>query len=143
MIRGKRVFALRGAARCRNDREDIREQVSALYDELLQRNGLEEKDLVSLVFSMTGDLDALNPASALRQGGRAAEAALFVVQEAAVRGGLERTIRLLAHCYLDEDAKPRHVYRNGAEILRPDRAPPDSSPERPRPIDIVCLLMYK
>ena len=117
----KRLFALRGATRCLNDGADIQKQVSAMYDELLAKNKLGEEDLVSLIFSVTGDLDAKNPASALRQEGRAAEAALFVTQEANVRGGLERVIRVIIHCYLDSSSKPVHVYRNGAELLRPDR----------------------
>jgi chorismate mutase len=116
----KRLFALRGAAQCRNDEEDIRKQVSALFDELLRQNNLEEKDIVSIIFSVTGDLDAFNPASALRREGRARETALFVVQEALIKGSLERTVRILIHCYLPKEAVPGHVYRNGAEVLRPD-----------------------
>jgi chorismate mutase len=123
-----RLFALRGACCCRNEEGDIREQVRALYDELLSRNGLDEGGLVSVVFSMTADLDAYNAAAALRGEGRACEAALFTTQEAAVRGGLPRTIRVLIHCYLDEGAVPVHVYRNGAEVLRPDRIPPVGTP---------------
>lgn len=117
----KRLFALRGAVQCLNEVEDIKKQVAGLYDELLLRNNLEEADLVSVFFTVTEDIDAMNPASALRQGGRAAEAALFVSQEAKIQGGLERTIRILIHCYLENGAIPVHVYQNGAEILRPDR----------------------
>ena len=117
----KRLFALRGAVQCLNEVEDIKKQVAGLYDELLLRNNLEEADLVSVFFTVTEDIDAMNPASALRQGGRAAEAALFVSQEAKIQGGLERTIRILIHCCLENGAIPVHVYQNGAEILRPDR----------------------
>jgi chorismate mutase len=117
----KRLFALRGATRCLNEEGDIRKQVVALYDELLRVNRLTEEDLVSVVFSVTGDLDEFNPATALRREGRAAGAALFVTQEARIKGGLERTIRLLIHCYLEKGLRPSHVYRNGAEVLRPDR----------------------
>jgi chorismate mutase len=99
-------------------------QVAALYDELLGANDLAEGDIVSLIFSVTGDLTAQNPAAALRQSGRGAGLALFALREADVSGGLARTVRVLIHCYLPEDAAPRHVYRNGAEALRPDRAAP-------------------
>ncbi|GHT87484.1 chorismate mutase [Spirochaetia bacterium] len=121
MNTAKRLFALRGATRCENDTGDIIEQVGALYDELLLQNGLEETDLVSALFSVTSDLDAINPAAALRRSGRASEASLFALQEAYDPGGLERCVRVLIHCYLAENARPRHVYRNGAELLRPDR----------------------
>ncbi|MDR0641144.1 MAG: chorismate mutase [Treponema sp.] len=117
----KRLYALRGAAQCLNQDDDIRLQVSVLYDEILKTNGLGEDDIVSLIFSVTADLNAKNPAAALRQSGRAANLALFCVREPEVLNGLERCVRVLIHCYLEEGAKPRHIYRNGAEVLRPDR----------------------
>ena len=117
----KRLSALRGATQCQNTAEDIQKQTTAMYDELLARNDVSEDDLVSVLFSVTRDLDAKNPAAALRQEGRAGEAALFVTQEAHFPGSLEKVIRLLVHCYIDSSRKPAHVYRNGAEVLRPDR----------------------
>jgi chorismate mutase len=117
----KRLYALRGATQCLNEAEDITRQISALYDALFEQNNLDEEDVVSLVFSVTPDLDTLNPAAALRRSGRGGELALFCLQEAVVRGGLERTIRVLVHCYREEGSVLRHVYRNGAEVLRPDR----------------------
>jgi chorismate mutase len=118
----KKLIALRGATCCRNDADDIAAQVAALYDELLARNQLRESDIVSLIFSVTRDLDAMNPAAALRHSDRAANLALFAVQEAETRDSLERTLRVLMHCYMDDSVTPCHVYQNGAEILRPDRA---------------------
>jgi chorismate mutase len=120
----KRLYALRGAVRCLNEAEDITVQVAAMYDELLAANSLAEEDIVSLIFSVTPDLDAMNPAAALRKSGRGGELALFCTREPLVKGGIERTIRALIHCYLGKGAVPRHVYRNGAEILRPDRLAP-------------------
>jgi chorismate mutase len=117
----KRLYALRGAARCLNRADDIQYQITALYDEILARNNLEEGDIVSLVFSVTRDLDAANPAAALRKSGRAAELALFCAGEPDVAGSLERVVRVLVHYYAEEGAEPRHVYRNGAEVLRPER----------------------
>ncbi|MHB9291348.1 chorismate mutase [Hollandina sp. SP2] len=118
----KQLTALRGATCCRNEVEDMQVQVRALYDELLQKNRLQEKDLVSLIFSVTQDLNVENPAAALRQGGRAPDTALFVVQEAAVQSGIPGVIRVLIHAYLPKGVGLYHVYRNGAETLRPDRA---------------------
>jgi len=119
----KRLRGLRGATQCINTAEDIRRQVSLLYDSLLEKNRLAQEDIVSVIFSQTADLDALNPAAALRQTGRAGELALFGVQEiATAHDPLPRVLRVLIHCYLPEGAEPSHVYRNGAEVLRPDRA---------------------
>ena len=119
----KRLYGLRGAAQCMNSAEDIRRQVSLLYDSLLEKNRLAPDDIVSVIFSQTADLDALNPAAALRQSGRAGELALFALREAETADDpLARVVRVLIHCYLPQGAQPCHVYRNGAEILRPDRA---------------------
>ena len=118
----KKLYALRGATQCDNKLNDICEQVELMYDELLSANKLEENDIVSVIFSQTGDLNAVNPSAALRKTGKAGELALFSTFEPNTEGALERTIRVLIHCYLEEGAKPRHVYRNGAEVLRPDRA---------------------
>jgi len=116
-----KLFALRGAAMCENSIEDICRQISVMYDELLRVNKLEEKDIVSVIFSVTKDLDAVNPCAALRKSGRAKELSLFSCIEPDCMGSLERTVRVLVQCYLDEYAKVQHVYRNGAEVLRPDR----------------------
>ncbi|MDR1030270.1 MAG: chorismate mutase [Treponema sp.] len=123
----KRLVALRGATQCKNEVQDIQTQVAALYDELLCKNRLQEKDLVSVLFSVTPDLTVQNPAAALRQSGRALDLALFAVQEAVVQGSMPRVIRVLIHGYLGERVGIAHVYRNGAEALRPDRADPSSS----------------
>lgn len=117
----KRLFALRGAVQCLNSRDDIQDKTILLYDELLVKNKLAEEDIVSLTFSLTSDLDAANPATALRNRGRAGEAALFAVQEAQIKGSLDHVIRVLIHCYLEETSVPVHAYLNGAEVLRPDR----------------------
>jgi chorismate mutase len=119
----KKLYALRGAFCCLNDDEDIIRETAACYDRLLGENQLAEADIVSLFFSVTPDIDALNPAAALRRSGRGRELPLFVQQEPVFQGSLRRVIRLLIHCYLEEGRTPRHVYQNGAEVLRPDRAP--------------------
>jgi chorismate mutase len=116
----KKLAALRGAVRVENTGKDIAEQVVRLYDELLRVNNLAEEDIVSVIFSVTDDIDALNPAAALRSAGRAEQTALMVFQEGRFSGGLPGTVRVLIHCGLEK--APRHLYMNGAEVLRPDRA---------------------
>jgi chorismate mutase len=116
----KKLYALRGAAQSLNSAEDIKRQTAVLYDELLEKNGLEEKDIVCVFFSVTDDLTAVNPATALRMAGRAANLSLFVLKEAEFDGSPERTIRVMIQCYLEEDSVICHVYRNGAQTLRPD-----------------------
>lgn len=118
----KKLFALRGATCAENIKDDIVRRIAELYDELLQRNNLLEENIVSIIFSITDDLSAINPAAALRSSGRAQDSALFSTAEPNAGVCNPRTVRVLIHCYLEEGAKPLHVYRNGAEVLRPDRA---------------------
>ncbi|MCL2196984.1 MAG: chorismate mutase [Treponema sp.] len=118
----KKLYALRGAVQCENKEDDIIAQVALMYDELLKLNSLAEAEIVSIMFSVTNDINVLSPCTALRKEGRAAGGmALFASQEPEVKNSLERTIRVIIHCYLEEESKPCHVYLNGAEVLRPDR----------------------
>ena len=117
----KKLFALRGAVQCNNTAGDICCQVETMYDELLQVNKLDEENIVSVIFSVTGDINKVNPCSALRKNGRAKDLSLFSAVEPDCENSLERVIRVLIHCYLEENTKIFHVYRNGAEVLRPDR----------------------
>lgn len=119
----RRLYGIRGAVCCGNTAEEIQSAVSEMCSRLFSGNCLQGDDLVSLHFTMTGDLDALNPAAALRRsdcGDLVKEAALFCSAEAFVKGGLPRTIRLLVTAYMEEGSKPVHIYTGGAEVLRPD-----------------------
>jgi len=118
----KRLYALLGAVQCENTVNDICEQITIMYDKLLKENNLDEADIVSIIFSVTSDLDAVNPCSALRKRNRAGELSIFSVQEPECKNSIERIIRVIIHCYLEEGAEPNHVYRNGAEVLRPGRS---------------------
>jgi chorismate mutase len=117
----KKLTAIRGAVCVRNDPADITAKIAHVYDLMTGRNGIREEDIVSLIFSVTSDIDAKNPASALRESGRARDLALFSVQEPYIKGGLPGVIRLLLHCYMKENTTPTHIYTEGAEALRSDR----------------------
>ncbi|WP_461257329.1 chorismate mutase [Treponema sp. R80B11-R83G3] len=115
----KKLYALRGAVQCENTTDDMILQIGLMYGDLLNMNKLEEADIVSVMFSVTDDLYAINPCTALRRGGRAGELSLFSTQEPKSKNSLERVVRVLIHCYLDEGTVIRHVYLNGAEVLLP------------------------
>ena len=119
-MNGKTLKAIRGATCSANEKSEITQNTVYLYDKLLTANGLAETDIVSLFFSLTADLDAINPASALRRSGRAGETAMMVLQEAAVQDSIPGTIRILIHVYLPTEKPVQHVYIHGAEKLRPE-----------------------
>ncbi|AEE16793.1 chorismate mutase [Treponema brennaborense DSM 12168] len=119
----KRLFGIRGAVCCENSEIEIERAVSSLCAAVFAENKLTEDDFVSIQFTVTPDLDALNPAAALRRGPCGAlvrRAALFCSAEPVVAGSLPRVVRLLVTAYMDADRMPVHVYTGGAEVLRPD-----------------------
>lgn len=120
-----RLYALRGAVCCDNTKESIAKNTCDMCRALFEKNKITEKNIVSMCFSVTSDLDALNPCTALRQGDVGLDTsaiALFCTQEAAIKGMTPRVIRVLVHCYMEENSSVTNVYINGAEVLRPDLA---------------------
>ena len=114
------VKAVRGAIQvAENSPREIHRASRRLVQELMKSNGLEETRLISIIFSMTRDLNKANPAAGLRAGGFAG-VPLFCVQEAEVEGGMERILRVLLTFTGPQEQIPRAVYLDGAEALRPD-----------------------
>ena len=115
-----RLRALRGATTVeRNDAELILEGTEELVRAVMERNGVEPDDMVSCIFTCTGDLDAEFPAVAARRLGLAS-VPLLCAREIDVPGALPRVIRILVHCYADASAPARHVYLREALALRKD-----------------------
>jgi chorismate mutase len=104
----------------------IERAAARLVEEVLRANGIAENHVVSIMFSLTEDLTAANPATGLRRNGFASTP-LFCVQEARIDGALPRVIRVL----LTFDSLERRpcipVYLEGAEALRPDLDDGDGS----------------
>ena len=113
-----KLRALRGAITVEaNEADAILSATEELVLEVMDRNDLAPEDLVSCIFTCTGDLDAEFPAVAARGLGLSA-VPLLCAREIDVPGALPRVIRLLAHCYADGPAK--HVYLREAVSLRRD-----------------------
>jgi chorismate mutase len=117
-----RVRAIRGATTAsENSVQGIREVVSELLDELETRNQIDANSIVSVIFSVTRDLDAIFPAAIARQRPNWDQVALFDVQQMHVEGGLERCIRFLIHVNLPAShGAIYHPYLRQAKNLRPD-----------------------
>ncbi|MBE3065423.1 MAG: chorismate mutase [Spirochaetes bacterium] len=114
------VRAVRGAIQVGADtREQIWEASARLVREIMQANRLDERRLVSVVFSMTDDLLAGNPAAGVRHTGFS-ETPLFCVQEARVAGAMPRVIRVLLTFRARWRQRSVAVYLDGACALRPD-----------------------
>lgn len=114
------VKAIRGAITVENnDANEIISETKLLLNEIVERNQLQQKDIISVVFTATRDLDAAFPAVAARQIGWT-QAALMCMHEMYVPGSIEKCIRVMIHINSAEDGNVRHVYLKGAKKLRPD-----------------------
>jgi chorismate mutase len=115
-----RLFAVRGAVQAdRNESAAILAATEELMRELMGRNRLEPVDLVSCVFTTTGDLDAEFPAVAARNLGLEA-VPLLCAREIDVPGAMPRVIRVLVHYHAGDGHDPVHAYLGAAQKLRSD-----------------------
>lgn len=115
------INAVRGAIGVHeNSEQAIGNAVNKLMQSLLEKNNIKRKNIVSVVFSVTGDLTAANPAAMLRRRGSYADTPLFAVQEAACDGSPPQIIRVLLQARGFKKKTGKAVYLDGAEKLRPD-----------------------
>ena len=115
------VRAVRGATTVDHDTpEAITERVVALLRQILERNGLVEDDIISILFTATEDIVSTFPATAARSMGLGA-VPLICARELAIDGAVEHCIRVMLHVNTE---RPRddihHVYLEGAQGLRDD-----------------------
>ena len=120
-----RLFGIRGATGAENTKESVISNVGQMFSQLAEENNLKSEDIVSIQFTITADLNQMNPAAALRRGNPPIDVSrvpLFCSQEPEIEGSPEKMIRVLITTYLEDDAKVVPVYINGGEKLRPDFA---------------------
>lgn len=115
------VRAIRGAVQLTSDsEEEMEREIPALLAEMLERNELNQADVISALFTVTPDLTSAFPAAAARSAGWI-EVPLICAVEIAVPGALARTVRVLIHVETGRSrSEIAHIYRGGAHILRPD-----------------------
>ncbi len=119
--------AIRGATTvAENTVEAMQEVVTELLDELENRNQFQPRDMISVTFSVTRDLDAIFPAAIARSRPGWDNVAMLDVQQMHVEGSLQRCIRFLIHAYLPASASIHHIYLRNAASLRPDWSLPQS-----------------
>jgi chorismate mutase len=113
--------ALRGATTVDVDeKEHLFERVVALVEEMFDRNDVGHDDVISVLFTATGDIHSGFPAEAVRKMGLG-DVPLICAQELDIVGATPRCVRVMLHFTTD---KPRdqlhHVYLHDARALRDD-----------------------
>ena len=113
--------AIRGATTVDEDTpEAITDRVVTMLARIMERNGLVEDDIVSILFTATDDIVSMFPATAARTMGLGA-VPLICARELAIIGSVPRCVRVMLHVTTE---RPRdeiiHVYLEGAQGLSDD-----------------------
>jgi len=117
-----KIKYIRGATTASgNSVGEIEDAVVELIDELISRNNLIKKNLLSITFTATKDLDACFPASIARKCKGLDSVAFLDCQQMHVTNDVDFCIRIMAQVLLPPNNLVQHPYLRGASKLRPDR----------------------
>jgi chorismate mutase len=121
MAEAPAVRALRGATTIDSDTpEQVKERITALLNEMLDRNGVDHADLISVIFTATPDVVSMFPATAARQLGLG-DVPLLCARELDIVGATPLCMRVLMHLTTTRSrSELHHVYLEGARELRDD-----------------------
>ena len=116
-----KVRAARGAIVVAEDTAaSMHGSTGRLLASLLERNGVDHDDLISILFTVTDDLRSAFPAEAARQMGMG-DVPLLCAREIPVAGAMPSVVRVLMHFHSELALhEVTHVYLDGAEKLRDD-----------------------
>ena len=116
------VTAIRGATTSSgNTPIEIENAVVELINELIIRNTLDLKKILSITFTVTKDLDACFPASIARKCCELDNVAFLDCQQMYVPNDINYCIRIMAMVILPSHSSIKHPYLRGASNLRADR----------------------
>ena len=117
-----KIAFIRGATTATgNSVEEIEDAVVELIDELILRNDLIKKNLLSITFTATKDLDACFPASIARKCNGLDSVAFLDCQQMHVVDDVDFCIRIMAQVLMPKNSTVKQPYLKGASKLRPDR----------------------
>lgn len=122
----KAVRGIRGAVTVDCDSpEEILSRTSDLLNRMVSENGVDEEDIIHIMFTSTPDITSAFPATAARHLGWM-DTPLISAVEMDVTGSLDRCIRVLMTVHSSRTKQEiRHIYLGRAKKLRPDLAGPE------------------
>jgi chorismate mutase len=117
------VRAIRGATQASaNTAVAIGDATKELLLEMLKANAITSDEVISVIFTVSPDLNAAFPAGSARELGFS-DVPLICSVEIDVPGALERTIRVMAHVETGlKKSEISHIYLGAAKSLRRDIA---------------------
>lgn len=115
------IRGLRGATTLEEDSEaEISIKTKELVAEMLTRNAIDKRQLISIIFTATPDIHAGFPATPARELGLG-DVPLMCAQELDIKGATRLCVRVLMHLETDKGRKEmHHIYLHGAKNLRDD-----------------------
>ena len=118
----KRIISIRGAITVKeNSISDVKEATLQLLNNIFKDNHLNESEIINIIFTVTDDIDAINPATVTREDLRILSTPLICMQEMKVKGVLKLCIRVLIQAYSNTTKDHvKHIYLGEAANLRPD-----------------------
>jgi len=117
-----KISFIRGATTATgNSAREIEDAVVELINELISRNNLIKKNLLSITFTATKDLNACFPASIARKCNGLDSVAFLDCQQMYVPNDVDFCIRIMAQVLLPSNNAVQHPYLRGASKLRADR----------------------
>ena len=117
-----KITFIRGATTASgNSAREIEDAVVELINELISRNNLIKKNLLSIIFTSTKDLNACFPASIARKCNGLDSVAFLDCQQMHVPDDVDFCIRIMAQVLLPSKNSVQHPYLRGASKLRADR----------------------
>ena len=117
-----KISFIRGATTATgNSAREIEDAVVELINELISRNNLIKKNLLSITFTTTKDLNACFPASIARKCNGLDSVAFLDCQQMYVPNDVDFCIRIMAQVLLPSNNPVQHPYLRGASKLRADR----------------------
>ncbi len=115
------VRAIRGATTVDEDTcEQVTKRTQQLLAAIFESNDLGIEDLISIIFTATGDIVSMFPATAGRSMGLSG-VPLLCARELDIEGSLPLCIRVLVHAHTSRAmSEMAHIYLEGATVLRED-----------------------
>lgn len=110
---------LRGAVSVeKNEKEEIERQVIKLFEEIVKVNDLKNEEILSVIFTMTKDLNKIFPSKVLRENFGLSETPFLDLEHKDIEGALEKCIRVMI--FVDTNRALTPIYLEKARKLRKD-----------------------
>ena len=118
----EKIVTIRGAITVQeNAIKEIKDSTVKLLNEIFLQNKINKEKIINIIFTVTDDLDILNPATVAREKFKIDSVSMLCVQEMKVKDGLPKCIRVMLQFYSDFNKEQvKHIYLGEAANLRPD-----------------------